>query len=90
MVKLACDLAEDRKVSPSLGNAASKLYRMRREGEIRTVEVSGAELNPRYRGRVLDDDSDDTMRVVNQLIIHWAIARVASTEYRPQPELAKA
>lgn len=81
MIKLACELAPHQKVSPTLGNAASRLYRFRREGAIRTVEVSGAELNPRYRGRVLDDDSEDTMRVVIQLITHWAIARAASDEY---------
>jgi len=81
MVKLACELAADQKVSGNLGNAASMLYRLRREGEVRTVEVSGAELNPRYRGRVLDDDSEDTMKVVIQLIMHWAIAYAASKEY---------
>jgi pimeloyl-ACP methyl ester carboxylesterase len=83
MVALACELAADQKVSESLGNAASNLYRLRREGAVRTVEVSGAELNPRYRGRVLDDDSEDTMRVVVQLIMHWAIAYAASKEYAP-------
>jgi hypothetical protein len=84
MVNLACELARDRKVSSTLGNAASRLFRLRREGAIRTVEVSGAELNPRYRGRVLDDDSDDTTRVIVQLITHWAIAHAASDEYAPE------
>jgi pimeloyl-ACP methyl ester carboxylesterase len=83
MIELACKLAEDPKVRPHRRNEASRLHGLRRKGAIRTVEVSGAELNPRYRGRVLDDGSDDTMRVVTQLITHWAIAHRASREYAP-------
>lgn len=86
MVKLACELAGDPDVRQDELNYATKLHKLRMRGEVRTVEVSGAELNPRYRGRVLDDTSEDTERAVTQMIIHWAMASQVSHEYATATE----
>lgn len=76
MVDLACKLVR------GTDRMAEKLARHLTRGGIRIVKVSAAELNPRYRGRLLDGSPRDA-RGAAGLLIHWAMAYSVATVIEP-------
>jgi hypothetical protein len=79
MVELACDLVRYPKVEEGIENKAKMLRTLRASGDIRVITVSAAELNPRYRGRLLDDPDDDAAYAVQNLLVYWAMVFRASS-----------
>lgn len=82
MLRLACNLAnsqeEHAKCRVKKGTIHEAMHEALAVGSIRAIKVSAAELNPRYRGRLVDAVSGGE-RKMTELLIHWAIAYAASS-----------
>ncbi|MDX6601173.1 MAG: hypothetical protein QOF13_375 [Solirubrobacterales bacterium] len=72
------------KLTPKKGKRVTdkKLHDLLATGSARIIKVSAAELNSRFRGRLLDDSSRETGGVAS-LLIHWAMAYEASVPVEP-------
>jgi hypothetical protein len=77
MVTLACELAREPVERKGHVTAHSRLQDALTAGSIRAVKVSAAELNPRFRGRLIEAAAGGE-RKMTDLLIHWAMAYQAS------------
>jgi hypothetical protein len=61
-----------RAARPPAGRRRTRLDELKewiKNGQVMAIEISAAELNARYRGRLLTDAED-----VRKAVIHWALA----------------